>query len=145
MGIRGWHEDQSTLQVSTNMIIIQAWLWLVVVGVQLLSYVRLFVIQWTAACQAPLSSTISWSLLKFMSIESVMLSNHLILRGPLLLPSIFPNIRVFSNESVLPIRWPKDWSCSFSISPSNYDYSFLKLGTMYSILISLLLVMFFLE
>ena len=78
---------------------------------------------WTAARQASLSITNSWSLLKLMSIDSVMLYNHLILCHPLLLlPSIFPSIRVFSNESVLPIRWPKYWSFSFSISPSN-DYS----------------------
>ena len=77
---------------------------------------------WTAARQAPLSSTISQSLLKFVSIESVMLSNHLILCHPLLLPSIFPSIRVFSNESVICIRWLKYWSFSFSISPSN-EYS----------------------
>ena len=77
---------------------------------------------WTAACQASLSITNSQSLIKLMSIESVMLSNHLILCHPLLLlPSIFPNIKVFSNESVL-IRWPKYWSCSFSISLSN-EYS----------------------
>ena len=75
-----------------------------------------------AACQASLSITISWSLLKCMSIELVMPSNHLILRHPLLLPSIFPIIRVFSNESVLHIRWPKYWSFSFSISPAN-EYS----------------------
>ena len=75
---------------------------------------------WTAARQAYLSITKSQSLLKLMSIESVMPSNHLILCHPLLLPpSIFPSIRVFSNESVLPIRWPKYWSFSFSISPSN--------------------------
>ena len=75
---------------------------------------------WTAAYQASLSITNSQSLLKLMSIESVMPSNHLILCHPLLLPSIFPIIRVFSNEqSVLLIRWPKDWSFSFSISPSN--------------------------
>ena len=75
---------------------------------------------WTAARQAPLSFPISWSLLKLMSIESVMPSNHLILCRPLLLlPSIFPIIRVFPNESALGIRWPKDWSFSFSISPSN--------------------------
>ena len=75
---------------------------------------------WTAACQASLSITISQSLLKLMSIESVMPSNHLILcRPPLLLPSIFPSIRVFSNESVLCMRWPKYWSFSFIISPSN--------------------------
>ena len=75
---------------------------------------------WTTACQAPLSIANSQSLLKLMSIESVMPSNHLILCLPLLLlPSIFPSIRGFSNESVLCIRWPKYWSCSFSISPSN--------------------------
>ena len=75
---------------------------------------------WTAACQASLSITNPRSLLKLMSIESVMPSNHLILCHPLLLlPSIFPSIRVFSNESVLGIRWPKYWSFSFSISPSN--------------------------
>ena len=78
---------------------------------------------WIAARQAPLSSTISRSLLKLMSFESVMPSNHLILCCPLLLPhSIFPSIRVFSNESVLRIRWPKYWSFSFSIGPSN-EYS----------------------
>ena len=77
----------------------------------------------TATHQASLSITISWSLLKDMSIESVMPSNHLILCHPLLLPpSIFPSIRVFSNESALLIRWPKHWSFSFSISPSN-EYS----------------------
>ena len=78
---------------------------------------------WTAACQASLSFTISQSLLKLMSIESVMPSKHLILCCPLLLPpSIFPGLRVFSNESALQIRWPKYWSFSFSISPSN-EYS----------------------
>ena len=87
--------------------------------VQLLSHVRLFSTPWTAERQSSLSFTSSWSLLKFMPIESVMLSSHLIL---LLLPSIFPSIRVFSNESALHIRWPKDWSFSFSISPSN-EYS----------------------
>ena len=77
-------------------------------------------IPWTAARQASLSITNSWSLLKLMSIESVILSNHLILCHPLLLPpSIFPRIRIFSNDSVLHIRWPKYWSFSFSISPSN--------------------------
>ena len=78
---------------------------------------------WTAACQASLFITNSWSLLKLMSIELVMPSNHLILCHPLLLlPSILPSIRVFSNESVLHIRWPMYWSFSFSISPSN-EYS----------------------
>ena len=82
--------------------------------------VWLFATPWTAACQASLSITISWSLLKLMSIESVMPSNHLILyRLLLLLPSIFPSIRVFFNESVLHIRWPKYWNFSFSILPSN--------------------------
>ena len=81
------------------------------------------VIPWTAARQASLSITNSWNLLKLMSIASVIPSNHLILCRPLLLPpSIFPSIRVFSNESVLHIRWPKYWSLSFSISPSN-EYS----------------------
>ena len=78
---------------------------------------------WTVACQASLSIANYWSLLKLMCIESVMPSNHLILCRPLLLPpSIFPSIRVFSNESALPIRWPKYWSFSFNISPSN-EYS----------------------
>ena len=87
---------------------------------QSLSRVQLFATPWTAACQASLSITNSWSLLKPMSIESVMPSNHLILCYPLLLlPSIFPSIRVFSNESALRIRWPRYWSFSFSISPSN--------------------------
>ena len=91
--------------------------------VQSLSPVRLFVTPRTAACQASLSITNSQSLCKLTSIESVMPSNHLILCRPLLLlPSIFPSIRVFSNESVLHIRWPKYWSFSFSISPSN-EYS----------------------
>ena len=92
-------------------------------SVQSLSHVRLFTTPWTAAHQASLSITNSWSLRKLMSIESVMPSNHLILCHPLLLlPSILPSIRVFSNESVLCIRWPKYWSFSFSISPSN-EYS----------------------
>ena len=87
-------------------------------SVQFLSHVQLFVTPWTAAHQASLSFTLSLSLL--MSIESVMPSNHLILcYCLLLLPSIFPSIRVFSSESALPIRWPKYWSFSFSISPSN--------------------------
>ena len=87
---------------------------------QSLSHVQLFVTPWIAARQASLSITNSHSLLKLMSIESVMSSNHLIICRPLfLLPSIFPSIRVFSNESVLCIRWPKYWSFSFNISPSN--------------------------
>ena len=89
-------------------------------SVQLLSHVGLFVTPWTAACQASLSITNSWSLLKLMYIELVMPFNHLILCHPLLLlPSIFPIIRVFSNESVLHIRWLKYWSFSLNISPSN--------------------------
>ena len=93
------------------------------ISVQLLSHVRLLATPWTAAHQASLSITNSWSLLKLMSIESMMLSNHLILCHPLLLPpSIFPSIRVFSSESAHHIRWPKYWSFSFSISPTN-EYS----------------------
>ena len=88
-------------------------------SVQLLSRVRLFVTPQTAAHQASLSITNSQSLLKLMSIESVMSCNHLILCCPLLPPPIFPSIRVFSNESALHIGWPKFWSFSFSISPSN--------------------------
>ena len=91
-------------------------------SVQSFSHVRLCD-PWTAACQASLSFTNSWSLLKLISIESVMPSNHVILCHPfLLLPSIFPSIKVFLNESVLHIRWPKYWIFSFSISPSN-EYS----------------------
>ena len=89
--------------------------------VQSLSHVWLFVTPWTAARQASRSITNSWSPPKPMSIESLMPSSHLILWHPLL-PSIFPSIRVFSNESALHIRWPKDWSFSFSITPSN-EYS----------------------
>ena len=89
-------------------------------SVQLLSHVHLFATPWTAACQTSLSIANSWSLLKLMSIKSMMPSNHLILFCPfLLLPSISASIRVFSDESVLCIRWLKYWSFSFSISPSN--------------------------
>ena len=92
-------------------------------SVQSLSCVRLFATSWTAARQAFLSFPNAWSLLKLMSIQSVMPSNHLIFCRPLLLlPSIFPSIRVFPNESILHIRWPKYWSFSFNISPSN-EYS----------------------
>ena len=97
-------------------------LYLIVVIVQSPSCVWLFVTPWTAAGRSSLSFTISWSLLKLMSIESVMPSNHLILCHPLFLPSIFPSIRVFFNESAVHIRWPKYWSFSFSISPSK-EYS----------------------
>ena len=92
-------------------------------SVQSLSRVRRFATPWTAACQASLSITNSWSLFKLLFIESVMPSNHLILCRPiLLLPSVFPSIRAFSSESVLRNRWPKYWSFSFNISPSN-EYS----------------------
>ena len=92
-------------------------------SVQSLSCVWPFVIPCTAACQASLSIANSWSMLKLMSIESVVLSNQLILcQSLLLLPSIFPSIRVFSNETALRIKWPKHWILSFSISPSN-EYS----------------------
>ena len=108
MGKHGAFKDKSTIIFSS---------------VQLLSHVLLFVTPWTAAGQASLSIANSRSLLKLMSIESVMPSNHLVLCHPLLLPpSIFPSIRVVSNESVLPIRWPKYWSFSFSNSSSN-EYS----------------------
>ena len=90
---------------------------------QSLSRVRLFATPWTAVCHVPLPFTISWSLLRFMSTESVMISNYLILcHSLLLLPSIFPNIGVFSNELALRIGWPKCWSFSFGIRPSN-EYS----------------------
>ena len=91
-------------------------------SVQLLSHVRLFMTPWAIACQASLFITNGRSLLKFMSIKSVIPFNHLILCHPLLPPPIFPSIRVFSNESALHIRWPKYCSFSFSISPSN-EYS----------------------
>ena len=97
--------------------------------VQLISHVQLFATPWTAACQASLSITNSQSLLKLIFIESVMPSNHLILSHPLLLlPSIFPSIRVFSNESVLQFRWPKYWSFSFNISPSNEHPGLISFG-----------------
>ena len=90
--------------------------------VQSLSCVLLFVTLWTAAHWGLLTFTISWNVLKLVSVELVMPSSHLILCCPLLLPSVFPSIRVFSNESALHIRWPKYWSFSFSISPSD-EYS----------------------
>ena len=93
--------------------------WLVIRSDQSLSHVWLFVTPWIAAHQASLSFTVSQSLFKLMSIKSVMPSNYLILCCPLLLPSIFPSIRVISSESAFHIRWPKQWSFSFSISPSN--------------------------
>ena len=104
-----------------TMSLIFPWIFHPFIGsVQWLSHVRLSVTPWTEAYQAFLSITNSWILLKLMSIKSVMPSNHLILCHPLLLlHSIFPSVRVFSNESVLHIRWPKYWSFSFSIRPSN--------------------------
>ena len=100
-----WGQERSSVQFSS---------------VQSLSHVRLFATPWISACQASLSITNSQSTLRLTSIKSVMPSRHLILCHPLLLlPSIFPSFRVFSNESVLRIRWPKHWSFSFSISPSN--------------------------
>ena len=104
--------------------------------VQSISHAQLFVTPWTVECQASLCITNSQSLLKLMSVKLVMPSSHLLLCRPLLLlPSIFPSIRVFSNESVLHIRWPKYWSFSFSISPSN-EYS----GLISMILPSLLIL-----
>ena len=98
-------------------------------SVQSLTYVWLLATPWTVAHQASLSITNSQSLLKLMSIESVMPSSHLILCRPIVLPpSIFPSIRVFSNESVVPIRWPEYWSFSFSISPSNEYSGMIPLG-----------------
>ena len=98
--------------------------------VQSLSCVQLFATPWTAACQASLSITNSWSLPKLMSIETVMPSNHLILCRPLLLlPSVFPSIRVFSTESVCHISWPKYWSFSFSIRPSSEHSGLISFST----------------
>ena len=98
-----------------------------IIVVQSLNCVQLFATPWTAACQAPLTSTLSQSLLKLITVESVMPSNYLILCCPLLLlPSVFPSIRVFSNELVLCIRWPEYWSFSFSISPSGTFKSLLQ-------------------
>ena len=105
------------------------------VVVQLPNHIQLFVTPWTTACQASLSFSVSWSLLKFTSIESEMLSNHLILCCPLLLlPSIFLTIRVFFNKSSLRIRWPKYWS--FSISPSNEYSGFISFRTDWFILLA---------
>ena len=116
-GLKYWNFSISTSNEHSGLIFFQF------SSVQLLSCVWPFATPWTVAYQASLSITNSWSLLKLMSTELVLPSNHLILCRPLLLlPSVFPSLRVFSNESVLPIRWPKYWSFSFSISPSN-EYS----------------------
>ena len=112
----------------------------IIIVAQSLSYIRLSVTPWTAARHTSLSSAISQSLLKFMSTESVMLSNHLILCHPLLLlPSIFPKIRVFSNESALCIRWPKYWSFSFSISPFNVYSGYLSLQVNFTVHVFMML------
>ena len=122
--VHGISKSQTRLSDWTELIVVYNVVLVSAVGsVQSLRHVWLFATPWTAAHQASLSITNSWSLLKLMSIESVMPSNYLILCRPLLLlPSIFPSIRVFSNESALCIRWPKYWSFSFNISPSN-EYS----------------------
>ena len=123
MGLQRVRHDWVTFTFTINFTMdlkFPLWFVLNLLVIQLLSHVQLFVTPWTAACQASLSFTVSWSLLKLMSIESVMPSNCLILCCPLLLlPSIFPSIRVFSNKLALHIRWPNYWSFSFSISPSN--------------------------
>ena len=111
IGAQHWEETRHTQEYFFSIVQFTS--------VQSLSCVRLFVTPWTAACQGSLSFTSSRSLPKLMCIESVMLSSHLILCHPLLLPSNFPNIRVFSNESPLCIRWPKYWSFNFNISPSS--------------------------
>ena len=109
MSISGWLDKQNVYTQERNAVVIQS-----------LSHAHLVVTSWTAAHQTSLSFTVSLSLLRLMSNKSVMPSNHLILYHPLLIPrSIFPSIRVFSNESALRIRKPKYWSSSFSISPSN--------------------------
>ena len=116
----GGTHDATFLTSSRVLLLLLVILWVVF---QSLSHVQLFVTPWTAVCHTFLSSTISQSFLKFISTELVMLSNYLFLCHPLLLlPSIFPSIRVFSSESVLCIRWPRYWNFSFSTSPSN-EYS----------------------
>ena len=121
--VENWQQKMTFTCMSPMSYIVNTVWWTQFSWVQSLSHVLLFAAPWTAARQASLSITNSRSLLKLMSIESVMPSNHLILCRPLLLlPSIFPSIRVFSNESALRIRWPEYWSYSFNISPSN-EYS----------------------
>ena len=125
MGYSPWSlkESDTTERLSTAPVLTSLTRFLKDCSIQSLSHVQLFATPWTAAHQASLSITNSWSLLKLKSFESVMLSNHLNLCHLLLLqPSIFPSLSVFSNESVLHIRWPKYWSFSFNISPSN-EYS----------------------
>ena len=121
--LRPHHSILVFIQWPLSICWLQLFAYFAVVVVQSLRHVWVFASSWTAAHQASLSFTITWSLLKPMSIESVMPTNHLILcRALLLLPSIFPSIRVFSNESAPSIWWPKDWSFSFSTSPSK-EYS----------------------
>ena len=115
--VSGWFKESSD-KIGNQMLLIR----ICIRSVQSHSCVWLFATPWTAAHQASLSITVFQSFLKLISIESVMPSNHLILCRPLLLPSIFPIIKFFSNKSVLHIRWPKYWSFSLSISPSN-EYS----------------------
>ena len=125
MGYSPWSlkESDTTERLSTAPVLTSLTRFLKDCSIQSLSHVQLFATPWTAAHQASLSITNSWSLLKLKSFESVMLSNHLNLCHLLLLqPSIFPSLSVFSNESVLHIRWPKYWSFSFNISSSN-EYS----------------------
>ena len=116
--VEAWREQSIFLSLVSNLVYLGGGISVQFSSFQSLSRVRLFVTPWTVACQASLSITNSRSLLKLMSIESVMPSNRLIHCRPLLPPSIFPCIRVFSNESVLRIRCPKYWSFGFSISPS---------------------------
>ena len=119
---RGWTQLKSGNSF-TRLESLPLWMSVSISSVQSLSHVQLFATPWTITHQASLAITNSWNLLKLMSIPLMRLSNHLILCCPLLLmPSIFPSIRVFSNESALRIRWPKYWSFSLSISPSN-EYS----------------------
>ena len=108
--------------IQVSLMIYQCTDFILFIVVQLLNHVQLFMTPWTAAHQASLSFTVSWSWLKLISVELMVPSNHLILCCPLLLPSVFPSIRAFSSESVPCIRWPKYWSFNFSISPSN-EYS----------------------
>ena len=118
--IKKWAEDLNRYFSKEDIQMANKYMEKMLSSVQLLSHIQLLPTLWTAARKASLSITNSRSLLKLMSIESVMPSNNHILCHPLLLPpSIFPSIRVFSNESVLHIRWPEYWSFSFSISPSN--------------------------
>ena len=132
--VEAWREQSIFLSLVSNLVYLGGGISVQFSSFQSLSRVRLFVTPWTVACQASLSTTNSHSLLKLMSIKSVMPSNHLILCRPLvLLPLIFPSIRVFSNESVLHIRWPKYWSFSFSISSSNEYSGLISFATLWTV------------